>query len=128
MSMYLQHSHRCHVMVPISSLMRFLRSDGSSHIYMNVLLNVTLGTYKIQSRSETFLPSLGNRNWNCMSPRDSGNKHLNLRMVGSHFTGRLKPDWWTPTHRRLLKDFVNQWLTYGFTLCAVGFVTSASLR
>lgn len=40
---------------------------GSSHIYMGVLLNVTMGRYKIQSRAEAPLPSLGNRNWNSIS-------------------------------------------------------------
>lgn len=43
----------------------------SSHIYMDVLLNVTMSIYKIQSRAEALLPSLGNRN---QSPQDSGNK------------------------------------------------------
>lgn len=38
---------------------------GSSH--MGVLLNVTMGRYKIQSRAEAPLPSLGNRNWNSIS-------------------------------------------------------------
>lgn len=62
------------------------------------------------------------------SPQDTGNKHLNLTMVSSYFIGRLKPDWSTPTHKRLLKNFVNQLLTYGFTMRAVEILTSVSLR
>lgn len=37
-------------------------SFGSSHIYMDVWLNVTMSRYKIQSRAEGLLPSLENRN------------------------------------------------------------------